>query len=84
MTRFYIDSRDFDKWMHQNAGEYVGEFAEGCLLDNFVVMTKRGFAAFYEHYLNEWSSDYYVEFEPGAAQGVFANWYKFEAEIESA
>jgi hypothetical protein len=68
----------FEKWARQNGAEYTGDYVEGCLLDNFIVATRRGYAAFYEHYVNEWTSDYYVEFQRGAAQAVFANWYKFE------
>ena len=68
----------FEKWIHQNGAEYTGDYIEGCLLDSFVMVTRRGFAAFYENYINEWTSDYYVEFQPGAAQAVFSNWYKFE------
>lgn len=84
ITRFYIGSgKEFKTWCKQNAAQYSGAYVEGCLLDNFVMMTKRGFAAFYEHYLNEWCSDYYVEFQPGPAQDVWANWYKFEKEMES-
>ena len=78
MTTFRIGPADLEKWMHQNEAEYTGAFAPGCLLDNFVLACKRGFAAFYEHYLNCWSSDYLVEFEPGPAQGVWKNWYEFE------
>ena len=84
MTTFYLDPKDFDKWIHQNRAHYTGDFEEGVLLDNFVVITKRGFAAFYEHYLNEWSSDYYVEFQSGTAQDVFNNWYEFEEKMEAA
>ncbi len=83
MTEFFIDPKELEKWMHQNRAQYTGGFIEGCLLDNFVVATKRGFAAIYEHPLNEWSSNYRVEFEPGAAQGVWRNWYEFEASSEA-
>lgn len=68
----------FHKWRHQNSAEFTGDYVEGCLLDSFVMSTRRGFAAFYENYVNEWTSDYYVEFQAGAAQDVFSNWYKFE------
>ena len=82
MTRFYLNPLHFEKWMHQNAGIYSGEYVAGCLLDNFVVVTKRGAAAFYEQYINPNQSDYYVEFQPitetDAAQQVFANFYQFE------
>ena len=73
----------FEKWMYQNGAEYAGDYVEGCLLDNFVVSTRRGFAAVYENYVSEWVSDYYVEFQPGAAQDVFSNWYKFEKEADA-
>lgn len=68
-----------EKWMHQNGASYTGTIVEGCLLDNFVLVCRRGFAAVYEHYLNCWSSNYLVEFEPGAAQNVWERWYQFEA-----
>ena len=73
----------FEKWMYQNGAEYAGDYVEGCLLDNFVVSTRRGFAAVYENYVSEWASDYYIEFQPGAAQDVFSNWYKFEKEANA-
>lgn len=75
---FTLAPAELEKWMHQNKAVYTGGFVEGCLLDNFVVATKRGFAAIYERHLNEWSSDYIVEFEPGAAQAVWSRWYEFE------
>ena len=78
VTRFRLDPAGLEKWLHQNGAEYAGDYVPGCLLDNFVVVTRRGFAAIYENYLNEWSSDYYIEFQPGAAQKVFAKWYQFE------
>lgn len=79
---FSLNPSEFEKWMHQNKAVYSGRFIEGCLLDNFVVMTKRGFAAFYEHYVNEWTSNYIVEFESGAAQAVWRRWYDFEERRE--
>ena len=78
MTRFLIRHSNFEKWMHQNKAIYTGDFLDGCLLDNFVVATKRGYAAFYEHYVGPWASDYLVEFEPGIAQTVWRRWYEFE------
>ena len=73
----------FKKWMYQNGAEYTGDYVEGCLLDNFVVATRRGYAAIYARALNEWSSCYYVEFQPGAAQDVFSKWYEFEKEADA-
>ncbi len=76
-TTFLIAPRDLPKWIRQNRAEYTGDFAEGCLLDNFVLSCRRGFAAVYEHYLNCWSSDYLIEFEPGPAPGVWHGWNEF-------
>ena len=79
VTRFRLDPGPaFEKWARQNRAEFTGDYIEGCLLDNFIMCTPRGFAAFYENYLNEWASDYYVEFQAGAAQDVFLKWYQFE------
>lgn len=75
---FRLGQKELDKWMHQNKAEYTGAFVEGRLLDNFVLACKRGFAAVYEHYLNEWCSDYLIEFQVGAAQDVWKKWYGFE------
>lgn len=83
ITCFRISAgADFEKWMYQNGAVYTGDYVDGCLLDNFVVCTKRGFAAVYEHYVNCWTSDYYIEFQPGAAQEVFRRWYDFELKTE--
>lgn len=86
VTSFYLDPKDFDKWMYQNRGEYTGDFVEGCLLDSFVIATKRGYAFFYENALNSQSSDYAVYFIPyksgkkhlKAYDHLWANWYEFE------
>lgn len=82
MTRFYMNPLHFEKWFYQNKGIYSGDFVEGCLLDNFIVLTKRGAAAFYENYINPNQSNYYVEFQPftetDAAQAVFKKFYEFE------
>ena len=85
MTRFYITISNFDKWAHQNKISYTGFYEEGVLCDNFIVETKRGVAAVYEHYRNEWASDYYVEFvdykngfKNGEVDALWAKWYDFE------
>lgn len=85
VTCFYIDpGAAFQKWITQNRGEYTGDYIEGVLQDSFVISTPRGYAAVYEHYLNCWSSDYYVEFQPGAAEDVWSAWYEFETAAETA
>lgn len=78
IKKFLLDPAALDKWMYQNKAIYTGDYIEGCLLDNFVVGTRRGYAAIYENYINANRSGYYVEFEPGPAQNVFKNWYVFE------
>lgn len=62
MTRFYLSAGALGRWMHQNKAQYTGAYVECVLVDSFVVETKRGVAAIYEHALNEWTSNYYVEF----------------------
>lgn len=64
MKKYYLNPLHFEKWMHQNKGNYTGMFLECSLLDNFVIETKRGFAFVYEHYVNPNMSDYLVEFIP--------------------
>jgi hypothetical protein len=75
---FLINPINLNRWMQQNKAEYTGDFLDGCLLDNFVVKTKRGYAAVYEKYVNEGMSTYRIEWQAGNADNVFANWYMFE------
>ncbi len=88
VTSFYLDPADFDKWMQQNKAEFTGDYVTGVLQDSFVVATKRGYAFFYEHYLNEWSSDYavyFISYKSGekhlkAYDRLWADWLQFAAE----
>ena len=57
----YKFSGNLDKWMHQNRAEIL-EVVEGCLLDNFLVSTKRGTAAIIETPVNCWTSCYKIYF----------------------
>lgn len=83
ITTFYLrGGKDFEKWVYQNKAEYSGNYVEGCLLDNFIMVTKRGFAAFYEVPCTTWTSKYRVEFQKGAAQDVWRKWYEFEDAAE--
>lgn len=92
ITSFYLDPKDFEQWMKQNNAEYTGNYAAGVLLDNFVVSASRGYAFFYEHYLNAWSSDYLVYFIPYKAgyqhekayDQLWAEWLRFEEEAATA
>ena len=83
IKQFIVGSCDIEKWLHQNKAEYTGDYVEGCLLDNFVVMTKRGFAAVYEKYATPNSSVYRTEWESGTAQEVFRRWYEFEEMMDN-
>lgn len=85
MTRFYLNAGALGRWMHQNKAQYTGAYVDGVLVDSFVVETKRGVAAIYEHALNEWTSNYYVEFtdykngfKNGEVDKIWSDWYAFE------
>ena len=86
ITSFFLNPCDLEKWMYQNKAEYTGNYVEGVLQDSFVVATKRGYAFFYDHCLNAWSSDYAVYFIPYKAGGkhmksydkLWAEWLTFE------
>ena len=64
MTKFKMKPASLYKWMAQNKAEYTGNCFYGSLLDNFIVSTKRGYAAIYESYVNAWTSQYEVVFAP--------------------
>ena len=71
VREFYIHPNFLGKWLHQNKAEYTGDYYDGVLLDNFVVQTKNGIAAIYEHYINPNKSDYLVKFERGTGIVVY-------------
>jgi len=83
MTAFVL-RMDLQKWLHQNGVTENGylEFVEGCLLDNMIVQTKRGYAAIYESYQNSNSSVYRIEFQPGDAPDVWDRWENFRDMME--
>lgn len=72
-TTFYLAPDLLNKWMHQNKAERI-DFVDGCLLDNLLVSTPRGYAAIYEHFVNAWESNYIVEFQTGAATDIIDKW----------
>lgn len=77
ITVFNLDPMNLDKWMHQNKASYTGEYREGNLIDSFILSCKRGYAALYETYSNEWNSTYTVEFMPykyGGGCEIFNRW----------
>ena len=62
ISTFCLKPCALEKWMHQNKGEYTADYFDGCLLDNFIVCTKNGIAAVYEHYVNSNMSNYLIKF----------------------
>jgi len=86
MTVFQITGeKRLNIWYTQNDGETV-EAVEGCLLDNFVVACRRGWAFVYEHYLNPWASNYLVKFVPykdeDGCRAAWDEWEDFREEAE--
>lgn len=62
MTKFkYLGN--IEKLIHQNQGEII-DAAEGCLLDDLMIATKRGYMLALETYLNPNASTYTIIFEP--------------------
>lgn len=90
IIRFYLYADQLEKWMYQNKACYTGACIEGTLLDNFVLDTEIGYAAFYESPVNEWTSRYYVEYginrknKPCSSwRTVWKNWYDFADKAEN-
>lgn len=80
VTQFYINGdKALKTWIFQNHADLI-ESIDGCLLDNYVVQTKNGYAAIYEHPCTEWSSNYRVEFQRGNADDVWSRWNEFSRE----
>lgn len=79
----YLDPSRLQEFCEKNqVGEQIDSF-EGTLLDGFIAGFPGGYIAFYPHYLNCWSSDYYIEYGCGDARNVWYNWGKCKAKFES-
>lgn len=73
MTKFYIRTTDnLRKWLAQNDVTCL-DYREGCLLDNYLFLCKRGKAAIIEHYVNSNMSDYMVIFSPHGGDNAAIN-----------
>lgn len=57
----YRFSGNIDKLLYQNDGEII-DCIEGCLIDNYLISTKRGYIALIEAFVNSWTSDYTLYF----------------------
>lgn len=64
-------------------GTEVVDSREGSQLDYILLRHPGGYTAWYEEYLNEWSSAYYVEKEFGDAPYLLAEWEKFVASYDA-
>ncbi len=67
MKKFYLNPTYYNMWEHQQRYNKKGccqcEFMrEGVLLDSFLIYCKNGIALLQDHFLNCWTSDYYVMF----------------------
>ena len=69
---------NLDKFIHQNRGEII-DFLDGCLIDNFLIATKRGYIALLENYVNCWTSNYKLIFSTNM-QEIYSIWDKLSEE----
>lgn len=62
MKEYYLDSQEREKLFKQlHCDISLDDIVEGCLLDNeLYYMDSVLVLVCYEHYLNEWSSDYQI------------------------
>lgn len=79
ITKIRMNPTYLQMWLHQNNAQ-ISDCLEGVLLDNLLVLTKRGWAAIYENAINANASDYIIEFQTGTAPDVFKHWDAFEQE----
>ena len=70
-----------EKLLHQNQAEYR-EIIEGCLIDNYLVQTRRGYMAILETYVNCWTSCYTVYFSTNPHQ-INEVWDKLTAGLDN-
>ena len=80
MTKFKYRG-SLEKWIFQNAAEVI-DCVEGCLLDNYLVKAKNGFAMILETYANSNSSINTIIFERGNGAKIIDMWDKFRSENE--
>lgn len=70
----YIYNAKPEKLIHQNKGEII-DIIEGCLQDNFLISTSRGYIALIENYVNCWTSNHklYFSTNPGEIYAIWDN-----------
>ena len=80
MIKAYRYTGSIDKLMHQNKAEYI-DCIEGCLLDNLLISTKRGYIALMETYQNSNSSIYTLNFSTDSNE-IYHLWENLERTID--
>lgn len=84
MTEFKYNGK-IEKLIHQATGSNDVDFCdyhEGCLLDNYVFCGKRGIYFVYESYVNEWCSNYRVEFCKYGSDDINSSWDEWNKSVE--
>lgn len=66
----YDFKMNLDKWLKQNDAEII-DVIEGCLIDSYLISTKRGTAAIMETYVNPWTSKHTLYFSTDSAAEDF-------------
>lgn len=61
MKKYRFTLNNIDKFLHQNQAEII-ELVEGSLIDNYLIVTKRGYMALIEKYVNCWTSEHILYF----------------------
>ena len=72
----YIYNAKPEKLIHQNKGKII-EFIEGCLQDNYLIVTNRGYIALLENYVNTWTSNHKLYFSTESGE-IYAIWEQLE------
>jgi hypothetical protein len=67
---------EFNEEIIKNVYE-IAELIEGCCSDNYLVHTEKGVIVAFENYLNEWSSDLRIYFQPYPANELYKAWDNF-------
>ena len=73
----YKYNGSIEKLMHQNRGEII-DIIEGCLIDNYLINTKRGYMAIIESFVNTCTSNHTIYFstDPGEIDYI---WDRYQA-----
>ena len=86
MKTFYCSVSALDNYLSENDADCL-DAIDGSLIDSAVYSLEAGTLFCFEHYRNEWSSDYYCLFFPAnherGIDKAWARWYALRAETES-